>query len=164
MENNILKVIPITIDMIDCLLESNEAFYNNYGLINDGGEFLVPSKNYLLLIRKRMIERKEEYPLAVDHLIVLKSINTVIGSIYYKYLPKDGVSEIGYGMNNKYEGCGYMTSALKLMIEYGKANGIEIIKADTLIQNKKSQNVLLRNGFNEDYRDDKNIYFIRRND
>lgn len=164
MENDILKVIPITIDMIDCLLESNEAFYNNYGLINDGGEFLVPSKNYLLLIRKRMIERKEEYPLAVDHLIVLKSINTVIGSIYYKYLPKDGVSEIGYGMNNKYEGCGYMTSALKLMIEYGKANGIEIIKADALIQNKKSQNVLLRNGFNEDYRDDKNIYFIRRND
>ncbi|MBQ7276139.1 MAG: GNAT family N-acetyltransferase [Bacilli bacterium] len=164
MENDILKVIPITIDMIDCLLESNEAFYNNYGLINDGGEFLVPSKNYLLLIRKRMIERKEEYPLAVDHLIVLKSINTVIGSIYYKYLPKDGVSEIGYGMNNKYEGHGYMTSALKLMIEYGKANGIEIIKADTLIQNKKSQNVLLRNGFNEDYRDDKNIYFIRRND
>lgn len=164
MENDILKVIPITIDMIDCLLESNEAFYNNYGLINDGGEFLVPSKNYLLLIRKRMIERKEEYPLAVDHLIVLKSINTVIGSIYYKYLPKDGVSEIGYGMNNKYEGHGYMTRALKLMIEYGKANGIEIIKADTLIQNKKSQNVLLRNGFNEDYRDDKNIYFIRRND
>ena len=146
-ENERIKLIPITLEMIDHLLISDKDFYDTYGLVNEGEEYLNPSPDYLHKIRKRLEEHPEEYPLAVDQLIVLKETNTVIGTIYYKKLPNHGASEVGYGMNPKYEGHGYMTEALSLLLEYGKIHGVTIVFADTLCNNFKSQNVLDRNGF-----------------
>lgn len=146
-ENDKLLLIPIDIEMIDSLLESGATFLSKYGYINHGGEYLNPSPDYLYKIRSRLLEHPEEYPFAVDHLIIVKDIKTVIGTIYFKYLPKGGTSEIGYGMSPEYEGRGYMSEAVTLMLEYGKANGVTKVVADTKIDNIKSQNVLKRNGF-----------------
>ena len=146
-ENEKLLLIPIDIDIIDSLLESDDCFLSRYGFINDGGEFLNPSPDYLQEIKARLIEHPEEYPLAVDHLIIIKDIKTVIGTIYFKRLPIKGISEIGYGMNPQYEGHGYMSEALSLMLNYGKSFGIITVLADTTKENIKSQNVLKRNGF-----------------
>lgn len=146
-ENDRLMLVPVDLGIIDSLLESDESFHNKYGLINDGGEFLNPSPDYLHKIKNRLIEHLEEYPLAVDQLIVLKETNTVIGTIYYKRLPNHGATEVGYGMSPQYEGHGYMTDALGLLLEFGKKHGVCIVFADTLCSNFKSQNVLERNGF-----------------
>lgn len=160
-ESNRLLLIPIDIEMIDSLLESDEAFLSKYGYINNGGEYLNPSPDYLHKIKNRLIEHPEEYPLAVDYLIIIKDIKTVIGSIDFKYLPKNGVTEIGYGMSPEYEGHGYMSEAVSLMLEYGKANGVIKVIADTLKENIKSQNVLTRNGFILDRFEDKVIWFYK---
>ena len=147
-ETDRLILIPVDCEMIDALLDSNDALLDKYGLINRGDEFVNPSSDYLHKIKQRLIEHPEEYPLAVDHLIVLKSIKTVIGSIDFKYMPdENGVSEVGYGMSPEYEGNGYMTEALMAMIAFGRQNGIKRIVADTLVDNFKSQNVLTRCGF-----------------
>ena len=146
-ENERIKLVPITISMIDKLMESDKAFFDAFGLINEGGEFLNPSPDYLNKIKNDQIEHPEKYPLAVDQLIVLKDTNTVIGTIYFKKLPNYGTTEVGYGMNPKYEGHGYMTEALGLLLEYGQSRGVKIVFADTLCSNFKSQNVLERNGF-----------------
>ena len=146
-ENERIKLIPITIEMIDALLISDQEFLNRFGLVNEGGEFLTPDPGYLHKIRKDYIDNPEKYPLAVDQLLTLKETNTVIGTIYFKKMPNHGTSEVGYGMNPKYEGHGYMTEALGLLLEYGKKHGICIVFADTLCSNFKSQNVLDRNGF-----------------
>ena len=160
LESGRLLLIPIDASMIDTLLESDESFFNEYGYINDGGEFLNPSPDYLHKIRKRLFEHPEEYPLAVDYLIVIKEIKTVIGTIYYKSLPVNGISEIGYGMKPKYEGNGYMSEALETMLQYGQQNGIMKVIADTKMENIKSQNVLKRNGFTIDKIGDNKIVFI----
>ena len=146
-ENNRLLLIPIDVDIIDSLLASNDCFHSKYGFINDGGEFLNPSPNYLHEIKERLLTHPEEYPLAVDHLIVIKDIKTVVGTIYFKSLPIEGKTEIGYGMSPQYEGNGYMSEALFLMLNYGKSLGITTVFADTTKENVKSQNVLKRNGF-----------------
>ena len=146
-ESERIKLIPITIEMIDSLLISDEDFYASFSLINDGGEYLNPSPDYLHKIRQKMIDEPGLFPLAVDQLIVLKDTNTVIGTIYYKKLPNHGATEVGYGMNPKYEGHGYMSEALALLLKYGKDHGVSIVFADTLCNNFKSQNVLDRNGF-----------------
>ena len=65
----------------------------------------------------------------------------------YKYVPKNGVTEVGYGMNTDYEGHGYMTEALLAFLSFGKTLGIKKVLADTLPDNIKSQNVLKRCGF-----------------
>ena len=106
-ETERLLLIPVDHEIIDSLLDSDESFLHKYGFVNDGGEYLNPSPDYLHKIKKRLIEHPEEYPLAVDYLITIKDIKTVIGTIYFKSLPdKDGFSEIGYGMTPKYEGHG----------------------------------------------------------
>ena len=161
MQSDRILLIPIDIDIIDSLLESDDAFKRKYGYINDGGEYLNPSPEYLHKVRDEIINHPEVYPLAVDYLIIVKDIKTVIGSIDFKYLPVDGVSEIGYGMTPTYEGHGYMSEAVVLLLEYGKQNGIKTVVADTLLDNIKSQNVLKRAGFKIDRIDQNKLWFIK---
>ena len=159
LETKRLLLIPVTLDIIDTLLVSDDLFYSKYGYKNDGGEYLNPSPDYLYKIRDRLTEHPEEYPVAVDYLIIIKDIKTVIGTIYFKSLPVDGVSEIGYGMSPQYEGNGYMSEALETMLKYGKENNIKTVIADTMIDNVKSQKVLLRNGFiNIETKDNKLLF------
>ena len=161
LESKRLLLIPMDIDIIDSLLESDDVFLFKYGYINDGGEYLNPSPEYLHKERDRIVSNPNNYPLAVDYLIIIKEIKTVIGTIDFKYLPVDGVTEVGYGMTPKYEGKGYMSEALGLMIEFAKENGVKKIKADTLPTNIKSQNVLKRNGFIFDKEENNMLWFIK---
>ena len=160
-ESERLILVPVNIEMLDSLIESDEAFRKKYGYVNDGGEYLKPSPFYLYKIRARLLINPNEYPLAVDRLIILKSVNSVIGTIYFKKLPHKGVTEVGYGMNLKYEGNGYMTEALKLLLEYGKENGVKTVLADTTKGNLRSQKVLLRNGFSLLKEEDNILYFSK---
>ena len=162
LESERLLLIPVTIDIIDTLLVSDDLFYIKYGYKNDGGEFLNPSPDYLYKIKARLLEHPEEYPLAVDYLIIVKNIKTVIGTIYFKTLPIDGVSEIGYGMSPQYEGNGYMSESLALILAYGKEQGVSTVLADTAIENIKSQNVLMRNGFTQYKTDNDLLCFIKK--
>ena len=159
-ETDRLLLIPVDLKLIETLLESDDAFFKRYGFINDGGEFINPSPDYLIKEKQRLIDHPEEYPFAVDYLIVVKAIKTAIGSIDYKRMPdENGVSEIGYGMSPQYEGHGYMTEALLAMISFGKENGVKKIVADTLLENVKSQNVLRRCGFTLAGKEDNKYWF-----
>ena len=130
--------------------------------INDGAEYLNPSPQYLHKIKQRLIDHPEEYPLAVDYLIIVKEVKNVIGTIYYKYLPDvDKTSEIGYGMNPKYEGHGYMSEALSAMLLMGKENNISKVIADTSIDNIKSQKVLIRCGFELIKKENDKLWFSK---
>lgn len=161
LENDKLLLIPIDIEMIDSLLESDEVFYRRFKYINDGGEYLNPHPKYLHEIKERMLSHPEEYPFAADHLIVIKDIQTVIGTIYFKNLPIEGASEIGYGMNPKYEGHGYMSSAVNMMLEYAKSKGLIKVTAEVAKGNIKSQNVLKRNDFIFEKENDNFLWFYK---
>jgi ribosomal-protein-alanine N-acetyltransferase len=57
---------------------------------------------------------------------------------------------VGYSMDEEEQGKGYMKEALKLVIEYAfEELGLHRIEATTLVDNIKSQAVLLASGFNE---------------
>ena len=163
LESKRLLLIPVNIEIIDTLLVSDDLFYQKYGYKNDGGEYLNPSPDYLHNIKNRLLEHPEEYPVAVDYLIIVKDIMTVIGTIYFKYLPENGESEIGYGMSPQYEGNGYMSEALSVMLNFGRDNGVYTVIADTTIDNTKSQNVLKRNGFVQYKNENNMLYFKKHN-
>ena len=74
-------------------------------------------------------------------------MNTIIGKIYFKALPIHGVSEIGYGTAQKYEGSGYIGEALEAMLKFCKRKRISKAIADTTKDIVESQNVLERNDF-----------------
>ena len=92
-------------------------------------------------------EDPDNYLFFTEFLMVLKENDHIIGSIDFKYIPKDGMTEVGYGLNPAYEGCGYMTEALGAFLRFGKGLGIKTVRADTLPENVRSQAVLKRCGF-----------------
>ena len=71
------------------------------------------------------------------------------------------MTEVGYGLNPAYEGNGYMTEALTSFLQFGKDNGIKAVRADTLKDNVRSQNVLKRCGFEFLY-EDKNLWWEKK--
>lgn len=91
--------------------------------------------------------------------ICLKSNNKVIGSIDFKHPPVDKITEIGYGLDKKYEGHGYMSESVKALVSIAQNEGLKKLIADTLKTNIKSQNVLLRNGFKLVKEDDEYFYY-----
>lgn len=98
---------------------------------------------------KYLIEKYKENNMLGDFAIELKSENKVIGSINLSlHSPKaGGVVSVGYALNKKYQGKGYMTECLKGSFKYIKRNNLaKRIRAILDVENKKSEAVMIRVG------------------
>ncbi len=146
-ETERLVLFAYTAENLKLFNRDIEAFEKTYGVKYRGEELDHLLVGFLHKLEKEIEEDEENYLFFTEFLIVLKENDRVIGSIDYKYVPKNGVTEVGYGMNTDYEGHGYMTEALLAFLSFGKTLGIKKVLADTLPDNIKSQNVLKRCGF-----------------
>lgn len=72
----------------------------------------------------------------------------VVGNLSFKGLNDNGMIEIGYGMNPKYEGKGFMTEAVSAIVRWAsKQPGVLFIEAETDQNNIASQRVLEKSGY-----------------
>jgi RimJ/RimL family protein N-acetyltransferase len=72
----------------------------------------------------------------------------VVGLCSYRRPPADGCVEIGYGTAPTKRGKGYATSAVAAMVEAAMLDpAVDMLVAETAVQNLASQIVLERNGF-----------------
>ena len=152
-ETERLILFPYTKENLDLFNTDLPKFEETYGVVYRGEELDNLLTGFLIKLQKEIEDDPENYLFFTEFLIVLKENSHVIGSIDYKYIPKDGCTEVGYGMNPAYEGHGYMTEALNAFLSFGKTLGIKTVRADTLPDNIKSQNVLKRCGFSFLYED-----------
>ena len=159
-ETERLVLFPFTAENLALFNEDLNAFESKYGVKYRGEELTHPFKIFLKKLQKQIEEDEKNYLFFTVFLIVFKQTDTVVGSIDFKYVPKDCVTEVGYGLNPKYEGNGFMTEALGGFLRFGKALGIKKVLAETLKDNVRSQNVLRRCGFSFD-REDDNYRFIK---
>ena len=94
---------------------------------------------------------------AVDHpdqwewyaiwMIELKD-GTHIGELCFKGLSEEGNAEIGYGIAENYQGCGYATEAVSALVNWAfEQPGATCITAETEASNIASQRVLQKSGF-----------------
>ena len=73
---------------------------------------------------------------------------THIGELCFKGLSKDGSAEIGYGISEDYQGCGYATEAVSALVDWAlKQSGVSCVTAETEETNIASQKVLKKAGF-----------------
>ena len=98
---------------------------------------------------KAIINKYKTNEIIRPYAIQLKTDKKVIGSIDVDdYSPKaEGIIELGYILNEKYQGFGYVTEALIGMFKYIKRNGLAkriVCKIDT--ENIKSRKVAERAG------------------
>ena len=160
-ETKRLVLFPYTKENLHLFNNDLPAFEEEYGVVYRGEELDYLLSGFLKKLETEISEDPDNYLFFTEFLIVLKETSHVIGSIDYKYVPKDGVTEVGYGMNPAYEGHGYMSEALTAFLQLGKTLGIKAVRADTLKDNIKSQNVLKRCGFEFLY-EDKNLWWEKK--
>lgn len=73
---------------------------------------------------------------------------THIGELCFKGISEEGIAEIGYGIADKYRGCGYATEAVSALVDWAlRQPGVVCIKAETEKSNIASQKVLKKVGF-----------------
>ena len=157
-ETERLVLFPYTKENLHLFNNDLERFEEEFGVVYSGEELDYLLTDFLKRLEKEIAEDQKNYLYFTEFLIVLKETDRIIGSIDYKYVPKDGMTEVGYGLNRVYEGNGYMTEALTAFLEFGRILGIKTVRADTLKDNIKSQNVLKRCGFEFLY-EDKNLWW-----
>ena len=157
-ETERLVLFPYTAENLALFNSDLALFEETYGVVYRGEELDHLLTGFLKKLEKEIAEDPEHYLFFTEFLIALKENSRVVGSIDYKYIPRDGVTEVGYGMNPAYTGHGYMTEALTAFLDFGKKLGIRTVRADTLPDNVKSQNVLKRCGFRF-LREDGNLWW-----
>jgi RimJ/RimL family protein N-acetyltransferase len=73
--------------------------------------------------------------------------STVVGSGMYKFAPRDGMVEIGYGIAPSARGKGAATALASHLCEHAFRKGATVVRAHSLEGNLASQRVLDKSGF-----------------
>lgn len=146
-ETERLVLFPYTQENLALFNRDLPAFEERFGVYYRGEELDHLLRGFLLKLEREIAEDPEHYLFFTEFLIALKENDRIVGSIDYKYVPRNGLTEVGYGLNTLYEGHGYMTEALRAFLDLGKNLGIRTVRADTLPDNIASQRVLEKCGF-----------------
>ncbi len=73
---------------------------------------------------------------------------THIGELCFKGITKEGNTEIGYGITEDHQGCGYAAEAVSALVDWAlKQPGVTCVTAETEESNIISQRVLQKSGF-----------------
>ena len=146
-ETERLVLFPFTAENLCLFLADLPLFEQTFGVRYRGEELDHLLLGFLRKLEAELAADPANAPFFTEYLIVRKENDQIIGSIDYKYVPRNGVTEVGYGMNPSCTGRGYMTEALGAFLRFGRTLGIRTVRADTRPDNIKSQNVLKRCGF-----------------
>lgn len=95
--------------------------------------------------------------------LVRKADRKVIGSLDFKGKPElnNGDVEIGYGLGKEFEHKGYMTVAVRELLNWAKKQPkVRFVTAETKIDGTASQRLLLRCGFKK-FKETEQSYWYR---
>ena len=134
-ETERLVLFPYTKENLALFNTDLPAFEERFGVRYRGEELDYLLRGFLQRLEAEIAGDPERFLWFTEFLIVLRENDCVIGSIDYKYVPVDGVTEVGYGLNPAYEGRGYMTEALTAFLAFGARRGLRTVRADTLPDN-----------------------------
>ncbi len=146
-ETERLVLFPYTQENLHLFNSDLARFEEAFDVRYHGEELDYLLTDFLKKLERELADDPAHYLFFTEFLIVLKDTSCIVGSIDYKYVPRDGVTEVGYGLNPAYTGNGYMTEALTAFLDFGRRLGIRTVRADTLPDNLASRSVLRRCGF-----------------
>lgn len=130
-----LRVSPMTIEELQSLVEKYK---------DDAPEL---SQAYGEMLRHCQ-QKPEQFLWYTSWKLSRKEDNSIIGYAGFKGLENEGCAEIGYGVEEEYEGNGYATEGVKGLCHWAfSTNQVTAIEAETEPDNIASQKVLRKNGF-----------------
>ena len=162
LETEKLKLIPLNVHNLRYLIEDRRKMERNLGVKINDTELEESEIIALRTSLQKVIENKEDYLWYTNWVIVLKKENRMIGGLCFKGCPDEkGRVEIGYGMQDKYRGKGYMTEAVKKLINWAFSfNNVTEVIAETEKDNLPSHRVLEKVGMQK-YEENEKMFWWR---
>lgn len=155
-----LLLVPVTLQITRTLLDNNKSELEKLSLNSDDQWPTVDTWDILPIINDTLKRDKEPSGFEFS-MVVKKETRQVIGDIGFHGKPNEkGEVTVGYGIIGTERGKGYGYEALNAIMKWLKTKDIvKIVKADCLITNVPSAQILKKAGMKETGRDLENIYW-----
>lgn len=162
-ETNRLIIIPITYSIACSILKGDNKVFERLG-INTNGKWPVQDTLDILNFLKDTLSLNDDANGFGVWMVVKKEDMIVIGDAGFKGEPdENGEVEIGFGIIEEEQRKGYGYEVASALINWASQNGnVKVIKADCLIDNIPSINLLRKCGMCETYRDSELIYWEKK--
>lgn len=148
LETGKLKLISLDGQNLRWSIEDRQKMERNLGVKITNMELEEPVKKAMRTSLKMVLENKKDYLWFTSWEIVLKIENRIIGGLCFKDCSDEkGRVEIAYGMQDEYRCKGYMTEAVKELINWAFSfNHVTEVIAETEKDNLPSHRVLEKIG------------------
>jgi ribosomal-protein-alanine N-acetyltransferase len=137
-----VRVEPVTAAWAGALIEGDDVFAGRFAVKVEAGWSGFPESISSLQKAARSDARSVWGP----HLL-FDDDGALVGFGGWKGAPVDGTAELGYAVAPARQGRGIATSAVRQLIDRGRASGVRLVVAHTLAQTSASTSVLSRCGF-----------------
>lgn len=160
LETEKLKLIPLDANNLRYSIEDRQKMEWNLGVKITDTELEKPLSEAMRTSLEMVLENKKDYLWFTSWEIVLKKENRIIGGLCFKGCPDEkGRVEIGYGMQDEYKCKGYMTEAVKELIDWAfRFNHVTEVIAETEKDNLPSHRVLEKIGM-EKYKENEKMFW-----
>jgi [ribosomal protein S5]-alanine N-acetyltransferase len=152
-ETERLHLFPLTIEQLQLYLKANDGLEQALGLTPFGRTIAPQVKDMVtqFTLPKMQEAIGNDYLFYTFWLVVDKQSRVIVAEMGFKGPPVDGGRvEIGYGTMPAMQGKGYMTEAVKGMLQWAAARpDVKLVLAETHISNKASIRVVEKNGFQQ---------------
>ncbi len=157
-----LVIIPMTYSMVGSVIRGHYSVMEKLGIHLNGKWPLQDTLDILYFINDNM-DKNDQISGFDVWMIVKKDDMTIIGDAGFKGEPDEkGEIEIGFGLVEDERRKGYAYEAVNALIEWASQNSaVRVIKADCLIDNIGSINILKKCEMREINRDNELIYWMR---
>ena len=164
LETEKLKLIPLDAQNLRWSIEDRQKMERNLGVKITDTELEEPVKKAMRTSLKMVLENKKDYLWFTSWEITLKIENRIIGGLCFKGCPDEkGRVEIAYGMQDEYRCKGYMTEAVKELINWAfTQEKVLSVIAETEKDNLPSHRVLEKIGM-EKYEEKEKMFWWRIN-
>ncbi len=153
-----LRLIPLTLDQLQLLAISRNKLELSIGLnpstieLNASKSFIEEFESDVWLhsyVLPMVSANQAHYEWYTHWLIVHQEHNLTVGGIGVNGLPdENGQVMMGYYIDKKYEGQGIATEAVQCLLHWlFQHERLQLVVADTPVDNYGSQKVLQKNGF-----------------
>jgi len=152
-----LTILPLTYEQLEKYIRNDHSLEIELDLNTTSRVISEELKEALAqTILPNVADDSKNYLFSTLWTMILKTENKMVGDLCFMGEPNEkGEAEIGYGTYEEFQGKGYMTEAVRAMIEWAaEQEHVKTIVASTEKTNEASFTVLQKNGFQKYGEDD----------
>lgn len=162
-ETERLHLFPLTASQLELYLQGKDALEQAIGLTPFGRTVAPQVKDLVtnITLPKMREAMRDDYLFHTFWLVVDKTNKTIVAELGFKGPPVDGGRvEIGYGTMPPMQGKGYMTEAVKGILQWTAARkDVSVVLVETNTSNTPSIRVVEKNGFELMNKQADNLYW-----